>query len=96
VPEPIRIYVCKNRHTSFENRDACATCATPLEAFSADPEAALISHTTVRVNPTGEPFVLGMAEIASGAKTLCVVEGEIGERVVLYRRDGLYYAGPRD
>lgn len=95
MSEPLRIYVCANRHSFFENHDACPACAKPLEASTADPHARLISHTTVRVNPTGEAFVLGVAEIAGGAKTLCIVEDGIDERVVLYERHRLYYARPR-
>jgi hypothetical protein len=49
-----------------------------LQPVRVAPGARLIAHTTVRVNPAGRPFVLGLAVTRCGrARTLCVVEGEI-------------------
>jgi hypothetical protein len=67
--------------------------------FTSPPEAELVSHTFVRVSPTGSSFALGLARTASGAQTLCIIEGGIGKdpgrKVVISKRDGLYYAAPR-
>jgi hypothetical protein len=58
--------------------------------------ARLVAHTTVRVNPTGVPYRLGVAVTDRGAATLCVIEGEIRgngrDRVTLVERNGRFYA----
>jgi len=51
----------------------------------------LVLVTTVRVNPSGKPFQLGIAVTCSGrARTICRVEGNMRalghDRVVLERR----------
>ena len=92
MSETIEVYTCPNGHAFFVTDDACPKCGEPLETTTAEPIARLISHTTVRVNPTGRPFVLGIAEIDNGAKTLCIVEGELSDLVVLRKHDGLYHA----
>jgi len=60
-------------------------------------DAVLVLVTTVRVNPTGTPFRLGVAITRRGrARVLCRVEGRVREsghdRVVLEERDGVVVA----
>ncbi len=61
--------------------------------------ARLVLVTTVRVNPSGAPFRLGVAvERCGRARVLCVVEGAVRglgyDRVVLEDRDGATVARP--
>jgi len=90
---------CGNSHAFFFAYESCPLCGGKLESFASSPDAELISHTVVRVSPTGSPFALGLARAASGAQTLCIIEGELekdpGRNVVITERDGLYYAAPR-
>jgi len=71
-------------------------CGAKIESFGAPPQGALVSHTTVWVNPTGTPFKLGLARVECGAQTLCIVDGEIGsdpdEAIVLVAKGGVYHA----
>lgn len=60
-------------------------------------EARLVLVTTVRVNPSGAPFRLGVAIEGCGrARVLCVVEGAVRglgyDRVVLEERGGVTVA----
>ncbi len=60
-------------------------------------DAILVLVTTVRVNPTGVPFRLGVAVTRAGrARVLCRVEGRVRasghDRVVLEERDGVVVA----
>lgn len=76
--------------------DTCPRCGGALVPVRVRSEARLVSHTTVRVNPTGVPYRLGVAVTHSGASTLCVVEGAVRgngrDRVQLVLRDGRYHA----
>jgi hypothetical protein len=61
--------------------------------------AVLTLVTTVRVNPSGAPFRLGVAVTRSGrARVLCRVAGDVRgngrDRVVLEERDGIVVARP--
>ena len=61
--------------------------------------ARLVLVTTVRVNPSGTPFRLGMAiERRGRARVLCVVEGAVRglgyDRVLLEECDGVTVARP--
>ena len=61
--------------------------------------ARLVLVTTVRVNPSGAPFRLGLAiERRGRGRVLCVVEGAVRglgyDRVVLEERDGVTVARP--
>jgi uncharacterized OB-fold protein len=93
------LYRCESSHTFFFPHRTCPLCGAPTREIDSPPEGVLISHTTVRVSPTGTSFWLGLARVACGAQTLCIVEGEIGsepeEKVVIFKRGGLYHAGPR-
>jgi hypothetical protein len=59
-------------------------------------DARIISHTVVRVNPTGSPVHLGVARTHAGATTLCIIHGEMRgngrDRVRLVLRGGRYHA----
>jgi hypothetical protein len=59
-------------------------------------EATIISHTVVRVNPSGAPVRLGVARTTAGATTLCIVHGKLRgngrDRVRLVSIDGRFHA----
>ena len=96
---PLSIHGCRNSHTFFFPHRTCPRCGAPTTRTDSPPDAVLVSHTTVRVSPSGAPFRLGLARVASGAQTLCLIEGELGStpvsEVVIEERGGLYYARPR-
>jgi uncharacterized OB-fold protein len=76
--------------------DRCPSCGGALTRVRVRAEATLVSHTTVRVNPSGEAFGLGVALTAGGAATLCIVDGNVRgngrDRVRLVLRDGRFHA----
>jgi len=77
-------------------RPECPACEGRLFPARVAARATLVASTVVRVNPTGTPYRLGVARVAGGARTLCVVEGAVRgngrDRVRLERRDGRVYA----
>jgi uncharacterized OB-fold protein len=87
---------CAEGTLYLHDHDTCPVCGSPLVGVRIPSAARLISHTVVRVNPSGEPFRLGVAVAAAGAATLCIVEGDIRgngrDRVTLVLRDGRYHA----
>ena len=69
---------CHRGHVHLHVAARCPACGGRLQSVRVAPGARLIALTTVRVNPSGRPFVLGLAVTRCGrARTLCVVEGEI-------------------
>jgi uncharacterized OB-fold protein len=92
----ITAWSCRNKHLWLYGHDVCPDCGGPLFETSVSSDARLVSHTVVRVNPTGFPIRLGVAETASGARTLCIITGGIRgngrDRVRLVLRDGRYHA----
>ncbi len=89
----IRIYGCKAGHACFTSGAGCPACGGTLTERAEPAQATLITQTIVRVNPSGEPFGLGLAETQSGARTLCLLdEGIATTNVVLYVHDGRYRA----
>lgn len=74
----------------------CPRCGGALSPARIGSGARIVSHTVVRVNPTGSPIHLGVARTDSGATTLCVIHGDIRgngrDRVRLVVRDGRYHA----
>ena len=72
----LHVFACPNGHAFFIERPECPTCGGPLAGTREPANARLLTHTTVRVNPTGRPFILGLAETRSGARTLCVLDAE--------------------
>ena len=95
----LTLYSCESSHAFFFPHKTCPLCGANLGETESPPDGVLVSHTTVRVSPTGAPFRLGLARVACGAQTLCIIEGEIGtdpgEEVVILKKGGLYYAKPR-
>jgi uncharacterized OB-fold protein len=87
---------CPEGTLYLHEHGACPVCGGALTPVRIPSRAILVSHTTVRVSPTGEPYRLGVAVAAGGAATLCVVEGRIRgngrDRVTLELRDGRYHA----
>ncbi len=90
------LYGCPSGHAYFVRHAQCPECQLELAENRQPAAAVIISQTIVRVNPTGTPFRLGVAEVGSGAKTLCVVEESVphgdGVSVTLVRRGDLYHA----
>jgi hypothetical protein len=69
---------CSRGHVHLHGADSCPDCGGRLQAARVSADARIIATTTVRVNPTGRPFVLGLAVTRCGrARTLCVVEAGI-------------------
>lgn len=92
----VTAYRCPNGTTWLHEHDVCPCCERGLNRVRIPAEATLFSHTTVRVTPDGAPVRLGVAVTASGATTLCIIDGNIRgngrDRVRLIFRDGKFYA----
>jgi hypothetical protein len=91
---------CDRGHLSLQRDEQCALCGRPMREVGIRPEAVLELVTTVRVNPAGEPFQLGVAMTRAGrARTLCRVEGAVrghsNDTVVLERRGDTIVARPQ-
>jgi hypothetical protein len=76
---------------------ACRVCGGKVQNTRLRADATLVLVTTVRVNPFGAPFRLGLAVTRCGrARVLCRIEGAVRgsghDRVVLEERDGVFYA----
>jgi uncharacterized OB-fold protein len=94
----ITVVRCSNGHAFFEVYERCPRCGGRMEPITAGDAATLVSVTTVRVNPAGRPFRLGLAEVECGARTLCIVEdkhADIGSTVRLQLVDGRWSAAVR-
>jgi hypothetical protein len=96
----LQAWICAHGHMSLQHDSPCATCGAPVHEFYIPPDAVLELVTTVRVNPSGEPFQLGIAVTRSGrARTICRVEGAVRalghDRVVLERRGDMIVAHGR-
>jgi uncharacterized OB-fold protein len=80
----------------MHRHERCPRCGGPLRRTRVPNEAVLVSHTIIRVNPTGTPIELGLAVTRCGAATLCIVEGKIRgngrDRVRLVFEDGRFHA----
>ncbi len=96
---PVALYACGNAHAFFFPHAVCPRCAAPLHETDSPPDAVLVSHTTVRVGPGVTPFRLCLVRVACGAQTLCIMDGDPGERpesqVVIEKRGELYHAIPK-
>jgi hypothetical protein len=91
---------CARGHITLQHDSACAACGASLGAMHIAPDAVLELVTTVRVNPTGVPYQLGIAITRAGrARTICRVEGAVRalghDRVVLERRGDMIVAHGR-
>lgn len=94
----ITLYRCGNGHVFFHRHDRCPSCGQEVTETEHPAAATIVSQTTVRVSPKNGPFRLGIAQVACGAQTLCLIEhgvsDEDGAPVTLQRRNDLFYAGP--
>jgi len=93
----LQAWRCPNGHVTLQHDNVCVSCGASLRELHIDPEAVLELVTTVRVNPSGEPFQLGIAVTRAGrARTICRVEGAVRalghDRVVLERRGDMIIA----
>jgi uncharacterized OB-fold protein len=92
----VTLYRCEKSHAFFHPHDACPQCGSPLGEFVESARAVMISQTRVRVNPTGAPYRLGIAEVECGARTLCLIDDGVpptdGVSVILTRKKNLYHA----
>lgn len=95
----LTIHVCRDGHAFLHACSECPVCGRVASKTEICPRARLVALTTVRVTPSGGPFRLGLAETSGGAKTLCIVDNDVGGDdgdVTLYVEGGLYHAKPRD
>lgn len=97
-PPNLTLYRCGRGHAFFYAHDVCPICRSALDKITRDPHASLVSHTTVRVSPTGSVFRLGLARTPDGAKTLCILDDHTdpdrNDDVIIVQDDGLFYALP--
>jgi len=88
----LQAWRCPNGHVTLQHDQVCVSCGASLRELHIVPEAVLELVTTVRVNPTGEPYQLGIAVTRAGrARTICRVEGTVrglGHDRVLLERHG--------
>ena len=93
---PLQLYRCGSKHAFFRRYSECPLCGASTSGVREHPRATLISQTTVRMNPGGDPFRLGLAQTDYGARTLCIIETGVShdenETVMLRRKGELYYA----
>lgn len=94
----IPLHRCANGHEYFYRHARCPACDAPLEEGVVDGAAILAGYTTVRVNPSGKPFRLGLARIASGAATLCLIDDDagVGDAVTLRVTGDVFHAAVSD
>jgi len=90
----IRSCACGAR---FAHRDdACPQCGRQLCPARVRSVGRLLCETTVRVNPTGHPFRLGLVRLAKGVTALCIVSGLTRgsgyDRVRIVTKDGVFHA----
>lgn len=97
-PPNLTLYRCDRGHAFFYPHDACPICRSALDEITREPHASLVSHTTVRVSPTGAVFRLGLARTPDGAKTLCILDDRMNpdsdDGVIIVQENGLFYALP--
>jgi uncharacterized OB-fold protein len=91
---------CARGHVSLHADDACAICGEPTQRSRVRGDAVLELVTTVRVNPSGQPFQLGVAVLRAGrSRTLCRIEGAVrglgNDAVMLERRGDVIVAKRR-
>jgi uncharacterized OB-fold protein len=83
---------CDGGHVDLHAGAACAACGRRVRPVTIPCEARLVATTVVRINPSGRPFVLGVAVTRCGrARTLCRVEGALrnnGRDAVRLRDEG--------
>ena len=96
----IAVRRCANGHAFLHAHECCTVCGEPLAITQEPATAVLVAQTIVRVNPTGDPYRLGIAKTPSGAKTLCRIDDDVpstdGAAIGLERRGDLYHATTPD
>jgi uncharacterized OB-fold protein len=94
--ERIEAFRCPAGHCFLNRYPRCPACGDRLTALTIASTARLLTHTIVRVNPTGRPIALGIARTDCGAATLCIIVGGVRgtgrERVQLFKRKDRFYA----
>lgn len=94
--ERIAAFRCREGHCFLNRYPLCPACGNRFFPISLPAHARLLAHTIVRVNPSGTPFMLGIARMPSGATTLCVVHGSVRgtgrDRVLLRYRNNRFHA----
>ncbi len=87
---------CRNGCLWLYEHDDCPDCGGRLVPVRIPNVATVISHTVVRVNPSGAPVNLGVARTTTGATTLCILHGKIRgsgrDRVQLVLSEGRFHA----
>lgn len=87
---------CRNGCLWLHAHEECPDCGGRLVLTRILNDAMVVSHTVVRVNPSGTPIHLGVAMTTTGATTLCIIHGAIRgngrDRVRLVMSDGRFHA----
>jgi len=88
---------CARGHVHAQAGTHCPECDAPTRSARLAGDAILVLVTTVRINPSGAPFRLGVAVTRGGrARVLCLIEGNVRglgrDRVQLEERDGVVVA----
>lgn len=91
---------CERGHVHAPQSSVCPECGARATPTRLSHDATLVLVTTVRVNPSGDPFRLGVAVTRCGrARVLCRVEGVVRgsgrDRVTLEENDGVVAARGR-
>ena len=60
----ITAWRCDNGHLWLYGHGECPDCGCPLSDTLIGSDARIVTHTVVRVNPTGRPIHLGVAKTA--------------------------------
>jgi uncharacterized OB-fold protein len=97
-PRIITAFRCDNGHAFLYPHSDCPVCRCSVRAAECNGAATLVSHTIVRVSPSGRQLRLGLAEIENGAKTLCIIDDTVDTNTAeidVYLEDGLYRARSR-
>jgi uncharacterized OB-fold protein len=98
IPEKhtLVLYRCPTGHEYVWRHTRCPECGLELVAGPVDAEGVIVCQTVVRVNPRGRPFRLGLAELPTGARTLCLLADDVstenGAPVRLSLIGDLYHA----
>jgi uncharacterized OB-fold protein len=90
---------CERGHVHAQAGERCPECGGRTRATRLAGRATLVLVTTVRINPSGAPFRLGVAVTRSGrARVLCRVAGAVRgtgrDPVVLEETEGVMVARP--
>jgi len=95
----VTIYQCDSGHGFCYPHGSCPVCSGATHQAEVDAVATVVSHTLVRVTPSGPRFRLGLAELRCGAKTLCIIDDGVdvdNGQAILYFQDGLYHVKSTD